>query len=268
MTSGTMNIYILCNARASEALAYAEQKDNYIEECLDSRANARARMGTSYTPAKLSDTEVGAMRTLFDEYRRHMPMRIQRDIDYASIVFLMPSADTGFPHTRPDQLICFPQQATLPSMETFLHELWHVHQRKYPDLWKRLYKNVWKFRPFPLEQIPAELREHMRINPDTMLDGPYCWRDTWVPLPIFQSPTQPRLGDCSIWFYNVGTRLWKKSAPVEWSAYFGNVLPPTAHEHPNELSAYMLSTMSQEQVGAPPAFRDLSASVGAISFRA
>ena len=262
-----MNVYILCNGRASEALNYAEQKDRYVETCLASPSNAHARIGTSYTLAKLSDTDTNAIRTLFDEYRRHMPHRLQRDIDYVNIIFLMPSADTGFPHTRPDQLICFPQQATLPSLETFLHEMWHIHQRKYPALWRRLYKTVWQFRPASADQIPAELRKYMRINPDTMVDGPYCWRDTWIPLPIFQSPTQPRLGECSIWFYNVNTHVWRKTAPADWVAYFGNTLPPTAHEHPNELSAYMLSTLTQDQTGAPPAFRDLSASVGAISFR-
>jgi hypothetical protein len=262
-----MKLYILFGDKGKEALDYAERKDRYIDRCLQSPANSRARTGTAYLVAHLSESEMNTYTQLFEEYKRHIPQRLLADLDYVSIVILMPSADTGFPHTRPDRLICFPHSASLPSLSTFIHELWHIHQRTYPDIWARFYERVWRFRPSSAEDIPEELYSHIRINPDTLAQRFYCWRDTWVALPIFQSPTQPRLGDTSIWFVNIQTGLWRKSAPAEWIDYFGNntMLPLSAHEHPNELSAYMLSLFSHDMKG-PRAFRDLVTSIGATSF--
>lgn len=264
-----MKLYILFGDKGKEALHYAERNDRYITACLESPANSRARMGTIYQVANLSPVEMNTYTQLFEEYKRHVPRRLLADLDYVSIVILMPSADTGFPHTRPDRLICFPHSGRLPSLSTFIHELWHIHQRTYPDLWARFYEKIWKCKLYSIDNIPDELYSHMRINPDTLAQRVYCWRDTWVALPIFQSPTQPQLGECSVWFLNIRTGVWRKSAPVEWAEYFGGderQIPASAHEHPNELSAYMLSLLSHDAKGSP-AFRDLVSSVGVTAFQ-
>jgi hypothetical protein len=261
-----MLIYILPTPKIHEALYYAESKDKYNRACGESRKNADARQGMNYTAAALTDVDFNMYNQLFKEYIRFVPQRLLRDIDYASIAILMPSADNGFPHTRPDRLVCFPQSASLPPLETFIHELWHIHQRAHRDLWHRLYTVTWGFKPWNSEGIPEELRSQIRINPDTMMYGLYCWRDEWVPLPIYNSPTRPRMNDCSVWFLNVKTGRWRQTVPEAWAEYFSHpMIPASAHEHPNELSAYMLSLLGHDMRG-PPAFVALKSAVGMTSF--
>lgn len=265
-----MKIHILLTPKIHEALHYAESKDDYNEECNNSLANMKARDGMNYTAATLSSVDINVLTNLFNEYTKLCPPRLLRDLDYVSIAVLMPSADNGFPHTRPDRLVCFPQSASLPSLQTFIHELWHVHQRKYPDLWRTLYMNVWGFKKWSGGEdgsdLPDELQRQTRINPDTMLYGMYCWRDEWVPIPVFLSPTRPRMNDCGIWFWNIRTKKWRQTAPDAWNAYFSSpLLPSSAHEHPNELSAYMLSTLGHD-MRTPPAFADLVRAIGITAF--
>ena len=263
-----MLVYILLTPKIHEALYYAEDKDKYNKICNESRANAEARSGMNYTAAMVSQVDYNVINDLLKQYIKLLPQRLINDLDYVSIALLMPSADNGYPHTRPDRLICFPQSSSLPSLETFIHELWHVHQRKYHDLWHKLYTTVWGFKRWYDEdkELPDELRKQLRINPDTSLYGLYCWKDEWVPLPVFLSPTRPRMNDCAVWFWNIRTKRWRQTIPETWSEYFSSsLLPASAHEHPNELSAYMLSTLSHD-MRRPPAFAALVDSIGITAF--
>jgi hypothetical protein len=262
-----MLFYILTTPKIHEALHYAESKDKYNRLCRDSPANAEARNRMNYTAASLNNVDINVLNNLFNQYTNFVPPRLLHELDYVSIGMLMPSADKGFPHTRPDRLICFPQSAALPSLETFIHELWHIHQRKYPELWHKLYTKVWGFKEWRGEmELPEDLLRQIRINPDTLLYGLYCWRDEWVPLPIFTSPTQPRMDECSIWFWNTKTRRWRQTPPETWTAYFSShIIPDSANEHPNELSAYMLSKIAHD-IKSPPAFVDLVNSIGRTAF--
>jgi hypothetical protein len=261
-----MDLYILSSEECRTALQYAESKDAYITQCLDSRANYIARTNTVYKPAILSDSDFTAYDQLLTEFVRHIPARLKKELDYASIAIIMPSADNGFPHTRPDKIICFPQSASMPLLQTFIHELWHLHQRRYPDLWNKLYTQSWGFSKWN-GYLPDELGANIRLNPDTIQYGLFCWRKEWVPLPIFLSPTNPQMNESAIWFFNIQTRRWKHSPPEAWSDYFGSShIPPSANEHPNELSAYMLSQITHDTRG-PPAFVDLVKAVGVTSFK-
>lgn len=262
-----MLIYILITPKIHEALHYAESKDRYNRLCQESWVNAEARKGMNYTAATLKSIDLNVLNDLFKQYMNFVPPRLLHDIDYVSIGMLMPSADHGFPHTRPDRLVCFPQSASLPSLQTFIHELWHVHQRQYSDLWKKMYTQVWGFKEWrDKDELPDELRKQMRINPDTVNYGLYCWKNEWVPLPIFTSPTRPQMNECAIWFWNTRTKLWKKTPPEAWSAYFSSpIVPASANEHPNELSAYMLSTISHD-MRSPPAFAALVDAIGRTAF--
>jgi hypothetical protein len=268
-----MLIYILITPKIHEALYYAESKDRYNRLCNESSSNSEARHGMNYTAASLSETDIQVLNNLFKNYVPFVPPRLLHDIDYISIATLMPSADGGFPHTRPERLICFPQSASLPSLQTFIHELWHIHQRKYPDLWKRLYLNIWGFKEWRDEgdaKLPEELRKQIRINPDTLgINGDrglYCWKNEWVPLPIFLSPSRPKMNDCAIWFWNIRTMKWRQSPPEAWTAFFSSPLvPSSANEHPNELSAYMLSSIEYD-MRSPPAFVALKDAIGRTAF--
>ena len=76
------------------------------------------------------------------------------------------------------------------------------------------------------------------------------------------------MGECSVWFSNIRTGIWRRSAPAEWTAYFGGdgVIPVSAYEHPNEISAYMLSLLSHDMKGSS-AFRDIVSSIGVTAFQ-
>jgi hypothetical protein len=261
-----MKINLLDFFSAKQALAEAETVDQYISDCQYSKQNTLARANTAYTPVKLSEKDYTVLVSLFKEYSKHIPKRLSHDISYVNIVILMPSADTGFPHTRPGNLICFPQSAELPSLKTFIHELWHIHQRLFPALWDKLYKEVWKFTPFNGVGIPDEIYEQIRINPDTIVRGFFCWREEWVPLPIFQSVTQPKMSDCAIWFWNIRTKQIRHTMPIAWKDYFySSLLSSTSYEHPHEVSAYMLSEFSPD-IKQPSAFSNLVKGVGITSF--
>lgn len=262
-----MYIHILITPKIREALQYAESKDKYSTLCNQSPSNAEAREGMNYTAASLNTADSDMLAKLFHQYAAYVPPRLLHDLDDVNIAMLMPSADDGFPHTRPDSLICFPQSAALPTLQTFIHELWHIHQRKYPDTWKKLYTTVWGFKEWRGErELPMELMRQIRINPDTLLAGLYCWRDEWVPLPIFTTPSRPHMKECAIWFWNTRTKRWRHGPPDAWNAYFSSArISLSANEHPHELSAYMLSTLGHD-MRSPPAFAALVEAIGKTAF--
>lgn len=258
---------ILATKECAAALRSAEAADKYIDACTLSRLNMAARAGTTYTQFLLNDSDIRAYTNLLNEYVRYLPQRLYTDIVQVKIAILMPSADTGFPHTRPGNLICLPYSGMMPSLKTYIHELWHIHQRMNRDLWNKMYASAWGFTPFSLDKIPLDIRQHMRINPDTIMSGPYCWRNEWVALPIFQSTTQPKMGDIAVWFLNVRTGRISHSMPDTWKEYFhSGGLSTSAHEHPNELSAYMLAEFDSLG-GSSPAFKDLITAIGATALR-
>jgi hypothetical protein len=257
-------VMILNKFECHNELINAESVDKYLELCSKSWANSSARSSNNYNAYTLTDVEINAYFKLFNEYLRYLPPRLLSDINFIKICILMPSADNGFPHTRPGNLICFPHASILPPLKTFKHELWHVHQRLYPLKWRKIYIDVWGFSPYRLSDIPEQYRKQVRLNPDTIMFGFFCWRNEWMPLPIMTSPTHPKLNECEIWFYNVRTGTIRHSMPDAWSTYFhSTLLPASAHEHPNELSAYMLSELHKDDKSQ--AFKDLLSAVGITS---
>lgn len=260
-----MKINVLSTTDAIFTLRYSEGIDHYLEYCQSSQSNYIARKDNVYAHYTINSADFNAYHNLFNTYIKHLPKRLLNDIHEIDIVILMPSADNGFPHTRPTKAVCFPKSGLLPSLKTFNHELWHIHQRLYKPLWEKIYTDTWKFTPYDKNKIPDDLRKQIRLNPDTMYYDLYSWRDEWVPLPIFVSPTQPKMNECEIWFWNTRTHRVKHSIPDAWESYFGGkLLPSSAHEHPNELSAYMLSELKADGI-IPQAFKDLLKSVGITS---
>lgn len=262
-----MRINVIHVNHSKDVLYIAEENDDYISSCMESNTNSLARANTTYKAASLSEQDYIAYNDLFKEYTKLVPERLLYDLDYVNVLILMPSADHGFPHTREKQTICFPQAAVLPPLKTFIHELWHIHQRKFMDLWQKLYQDVWKFKAYDSKHIPEEIYTMIRINPDTIQYGLYCWRDEWVPIPVFLSPTQPKMNECEIWFWNAKTHRIRRTMPEAWRSYFhSSLIPNSAYEHPNELSAYMLAELPAD-TRSPQAFVDLAKAVGAISLR-
>ena len=222
------------------ALDEAERIDRYRELCQTNKSNSIARTRQSYffNPLSLSDKDILLER--LTAYQSQIPDLLRKQLTKAVIVPLMPSADNGMPHTRPPHYICLPASAKPLGRETYIHELWHLHQRLYYSKWKQLY-TLWKFTVFT-GTLPTYLATQVRINPDTLTDPLWLWKGEWVPLCVFTDPVRPTFKETEVWFYNINTGVHRKTPPPDMTAFFSSRLPASAYEHPNEISAYMLTT--------------------------
>lgn len=256
----TCNV-IFDKGEAENRLNLAEQQDFYIEECLDQTLNAAARKQLSYRPNRMSVHDHQSAIAYLESAKQLLPKRLRSDLSTVHIIQLMPTADDGMPHTRPGDIICYPDISQLFSLTTLKHELWHVHQRKYQNLWLRTFAALgWK--PWTGGTLPAKLEEYRRFNPDTLDTPHWVFRDTWVPVPVFRDITRPRVSDIDVWFYHVTEKYHTKKVPVELSMYFPH-LPAVAYEHPREITAYMLAEPDKHSYSR--GFQDLIKQIGHIS---
>ena len=249
---------IVNNFEANALLNVAEKSDYYLEECHDDKLNSIARRTLTYSPNVISTNEVSRINSFLESVE--LPQRLHMDLDTVNIIQLMPSADGGMPHTRPGEIICFPDISQLFSQTTLIHELWHIHQRKYQNEWLDIFKhmgwNLWS------GELPEHLEKHRRYNPDT-LDCPlWIFDNTWVPLPIFRNITRPKVEDVDIWFYNPNKNYHVRQVPQELNFIFSN-LKDKAYEHPREIAAYMLS--EPERYKNSIGFKHLLEAIGATA---
>ena len=223
-----------------DILQLAEGLDSYRAKCGVSPINKAARQADEY---ELDSISVKAASFLKDA-----SAGIPLVASICEIAILDSSADSGLPHTRPPNLICLPasmcrdQPASNDFKITLLHEAIHVHQRLYPDIWKKGCTDAgWK--EFPSEKIPETIRDRIRINPDTMATPYWSW-DGQVPLPIFSQIISPKLPGANIEWYDIATgaifhkppaSLLSKATPSEAAG--------AAVEHPYELYADRFSRM-------------------------
>jgi hypothetical protein len=216
---------------AQQLLDAAEAKDKYLAACKASRLNASSREGNHYMPYFLPVEEATRLRNCV--HRTEI-------LNGADIVILHPSADNGFPHTRPDKIVCMPSSCVINSTtaeleETMRHEAMHINQRAYPDLWKAKCKRE-GWTEFPLSGVPSRLLERCRINPDTMYDAPFwAWEGVSVPLPLFKRDAISHdLGDVNIEWLDLRTFSLFHSPPQSFVKRYG---PASQPEHPYELLA-------------------------------
>ena len=224
------------NLEAKALLHIAEKNDYYLEECHDDKLNSIARRNLTYSPNVISKNDMININSFLNNIK--LPQRLHMDLETVNIIQLMPTADGGMPHTRPGEIICFPDISQLFSQTTLIHELWHIHQRKYQIEWMEIFKNIgWNIWN---GKLPEHLEKHRRYNPDT-LDCPlWIFNNTWIPIPIFNNITHPKVEDVDIWFYNPNRNYHVKEIPHELEFIF-NHLNNKAYEHPREITAYMLS---------------------------
>lgn len=246
--------------KAEQMLNQSEQEDRYLEECFDSPTNAKARQSLTYQPNTMSIYDYQTAVNYLESAKEHLPKRLRSDLQTVSIVQLMPSADDGMPHTRPGDVICFPDLSQLYSLTTLKHELWHIHQRRYQALWLDVFQAIgWK--PWK-GTLPQRLEENRRLNPDTIDHPLWVFHDTWIPFPVFRDIRRPKVSEVDIWFYHAFERYHVKTVPTELSFYFPG-LPSIAYEHPREITAYMLAEPDKYKQGK--GFQDLLQQIGHIS---
>jgi hypothetical protein len=225
---------------AMDILQLAEGLDSYRTKCAASPINTAARQADNYELETISPTAASFLQNAAAD--------IPLVASICEIAILDSSADSGLPHTRPPNLICLPasmckdQPASNDFKITLLHEAIHVHQRLYPDIWKKACKKAgWK--EFPSEKIPETIRGRIRINPDTMATPYWSWDDQ-VPLPIFQQIISPKLPGANIEWYDIKTgAIFHKPPASLLSKTAAAEATGAAVEHPYELYADRFSRM-------------------------
>ena len=245
----------------SQLLLDAETIDFYLDTCRNDPVNLRARRKCTYAINSVSPNDSIQYQAILDSIVPRLPKRLQMDLHEVSILSLMPSADAGMPHTRPYQLICFPHiEQVKTSLSTMIHELWHIHQRKYKDTWSKVFEQLgwteW------MGHLPAFLEKNRRLNPDTIDSPLWAYQDTWVPVPVFRDIALPNLTEVDIWFYHIKEEYHLKQIPKNMTAFFPN-LPQSAYEHPREISAYLLA--DHQRYTDSPALKSLLSSVGQLA---
>jgi hypothetical protein len=251
-------IFIDTKRVAAQLLFDAEEIDFYLHRCSIDSINAKARRRLNYAANTVSPSDASHYQSILDKTIPLLPMRLRMDLHAIAVVSLMPSADGGMPHTRPYSTICLPQLEQINSLSTIIHELWHIHQRKYKDTWVKVFEQL-GWREWS-GYLPEVLRNHRRINPDTVDSPLWVYQDTWVPVPIFRDITLPSMTDIDIWFYHTKKGHHVKQIPNEMEI---PGLPKSAYEHPREMTAYLLA--DHHAYHDSPVLKNLLSSIGHLA---
>lgn len=211
-----------------DLLEQAERLDRYRTKCTENEWNSLARQNQHYFSIDDFSTRSAILIRAAD-------FEITRD---ANIVLLHPSADSGMPHTRAGNLICFSAE-TNPNRitNTLLHEGMHLEQRRTPDVWKSYHiKQGWW--PVPASVLPERWVQRCRINPDTLELPFWSWQNQYVPLPLFANEARPSLTDCPVRWFDLRNGILLRETPESFVKRYGAIAQP---EHPNETSAIELA---------------------------
>ena len=96
-----------------KVLKEAELKDHFQERCKNNYVNSIVRKNFSYT------TDYNSYYSTIHDFMEKYPI-----FNNVILVQLDKSAENGYPHTRPNNIICIPSNSTLPSLEkTMFHEV-------------------------------------------------------------------------------------------------------------------------------------------------
>jgi len=219
---------------ATTILARAETLDGYRKKCGESSVNAAARKGEQYAAFFVSQEESARLRN--EVFKIDL-------LNGADVVVVHSSADNGYPHTRPKAVVCLPDTFITSSSnealaETLRHEAMHIHQRKFPDLWKqKCIQEGWT--PVPIDNVPKRFRDQCRINPDTMACPFWAWDKYSVPLPMFKSESPSNLGDVRIEWLDTRTGALFHDPPSSFVTKYGS---PSQPEHPFEIYAVIFAS--------------------------
>jgi hypothetical protein len=259
--SSNLSFKIIYNKdEAQELLNLADEKDNYIKSCNNDRNNMISRRQCTYSANHMTTKEYKFFQIITENAQNKIPLRLQMDLNEVLFIQLMPTADGGMPHTRPYDIICYPDISKFFTVSTLIHELWHIHQRNYKQLWDQVFESLYwtKWNG----KLPLDLERNRRYNPDTIDTPFYVFKEKWVPIPVFEEVKNPKITNVYIWYYNIITKQHTRNIPQEIMEYFPNV-PSSGYEHPREITAYMLSQPNDYQDS--PGFNDLIKAIGQMA---
>jgi hypothetical protein len=210
------------------SLEESERIDHFQERCKNNFVNMYIRNNFSYT-------------TEYNEYYNNILEYIKKyDIfNDVKIVQLNNSAENGYPHTRPKNIICLPNDARFPSLEkTLFHEVVHIHQRNNETMWERFLNNEgWNY--VNEEKLPERWRNMCRLNPDTITKQFYSFQKRYVPLPLFIKDSNIRFSDVKVMYYDMQTGVLEHNTPKGIIDKYGTHM--SQPEHPYEIYAVILA---------------------------
>ena len=223
----------LSGRAALEALIVAEKVDQYRKQVSESPPNLEARNNQDYMPAR---------------YSVHRVIVSSKNWPNGQVLWLDESADGGLPHTRPPYFICLPINIPDDKLATTLeHERIHLSQRANMKKWQGIFEKAWSMKPWSAD-IPLEILQRRRLNPDLLNIPMYIWKDEWVVFALFRSMKPSNLSDIDIVWWNAPSRTLHRNAPQGWKEFFGDV---AAGEHPYEIAAYLLADFADLKNGSP-----------------
>jgi len=210
-----------------ELLKVAEDQDHFQQKCKNNYVNSLVRKNFSYT------TDYNSYFSTIEDFVRDYPI-----FNGVNIIQLDRSAENGYPHTRPNNIICLPSDARLPSLKkTLFHEIVHIHQRNNEKLWERFLNSKEWFLESP-NIVPERWREKCRINPDTIQKQFWSFKKRYIPLPLYIKDSFVRFEDVKVMFYDLETGVLEHNPPDDFiKRYQSNAQP----EHPYELYAVELA---------------------------
>ena len=212
-------------------LEQAEAADSYRKRCSQSFLNDKARVLQGYELSSISSYAQMHLKNAIN----NIPL-----YNMCQIAILNARADNGFPHTRPNNVVCLPDSMCLDEtaspkfIETLIHEAIHVHQRLNKDLWLQSLKRV-GWAPINSDDIPDTFKERIRLNPDTILEPFWTWSTYHVPLCLFKNYDKPLLSNTIVEWLDLRTNSLFHDPPKG----FKEVYPQDIHqmEHPYEIYA-------------------------------
>ena len=211
-------------------LKEAESIDYFVQACKNNTCNNLARKNFSYT------SDYNSYYSVIQDYVKQYPI-----FNNIKIVQLDRSAENGYPHTRPNNIICLPSNARFPSLEvTLFHEAIHIHQRNNVDLWMKFLESE-KWFPEEYKVIPTRWAEKIRYNPDTFLQPFWSYENRHIPLPIFIRPHDPIFSEIKVMWYDKETGNLEHEPPSSFVNKYGSDLRQS--EHPFEIYAVMMESL-------------------------
>ncbi len=230
-------IRVLRMSDAYDMMNVNESQDDYLKSVMESGANLAALRKIDLKPCEPSS--MGVAEEMSKSAIMEVPTGL-RPTGSVSIGFF----ESGLPHTRPPNTIWFPESILKSSQrkfnETFLHECIHLHQREHPELWRDFYESEWGFKPLPKsKKLVRDVEERRRINPDTIREPLYIWRDQYIPVAVYKNPADANLREVRLIFCRPDGS-WTAVEPPGWIDLFGTT-EPSICEHPHEMAAYFLS---------------------------
>jgi hypothetical protein len=177
-----------------------------------------------------------ANKKLLDALR---PFNLQNKKVETIIIKSKDGFDWGMPHTKADVIIIPENKIKAENIDrTIAHEKLHIYQRKFPEVFKKYYKEEMNFHPIKLNDKQLDgineigLDKMIITNPDTIDMGNMAYQEKYIPFTVIM-PESKEITNVILELKPDGIILRNNNSPTP--SYDKIEL-----DHPNEMVAYSL----------------------------